>query len=176
MKEWPMSMFTGTYPHLMAEYNRWMNGKIYAACAELPDAERRKDRGAFFKSITATLNHILWGDRIWLGRFNGQSYPVGAVNEELHADFAELRAAREAFDQEILDWARGVTPAWLQEPLSWTSRLYGFTQTQPRWVLVVQLFNHQTHHRGQVHAMLTQLGMDVGPTDVPVLPLLNAAV
>ena len=170
-----MSLFTGTYPHLMAEYNRWMNGKIYAACADLPDEERRKDRGAFFKSITATLNHIMWGDRIWLGRFNGRDYPVPPVGQELHAEFGELREARASFDEEILGWARQVTPEWLSEPFTWTSRLYSFTQTQPHWVLVVQLFNHQTHHRGQVHAMLTQMGVDVGPTDVPLIPVLHPA-
>jgi uncharacterized damage-inducible protein DinB len=169
-----MSLFTGNYAELMAEYNRWMNGKIYAACADLPDAERRKDRGAYFKSITGTLNHILWGDRMWYARFTGGEMPSGRGGDELYSFFGDLRAARAAMDEELLRWARSLTPAWLEEPLTWSSRLYAFTQTQPRWVLVVQLFNHQTHHRGQVHAMLTSMGVDVGPTDVPVLPILNA--
>jgi uncharacterized damage-inducible protein DinB len=76
-------------------------------------------------------------------------------------------------DDDILVWARAVTPETLAEPMTWTSRMYGFTQTHPRWVQVVQMFNHQTHHRGQVHALLTAAGVDVGPTDLPVLPLLN---
>lgn len=168
-------MFTGSYPLLMAEYNRWMNGKVYAACAGLADEERRRDRGAFFKSIHGTLDHLLWGDRNWLGRFDGNSYPTGPVNELLYPDFAELRAAREAMDETLLAWSGQVTPDWLAEPMTWSSRLYGFTQTHPRWVQVVQMFNHQTHHRGQVLTLLTQLGVDVGPTDVPVLPLLNEA-
>ena len=166
-------MFTGAYPQLMAEYNRWMNDKIYAACAGLGDEERRRDRGAFFKSIHRTLNHLMWGDGIWLGRFNGKSYPAGPVSEDLYAEFDALRAARVALDAEILGWAQTLTPAWLAEPMTWTSRLYAFTQTQPRWVLVTQMFNHQTHHRGQLHVLLTQLGIDIGPTDVPVLPLLQ---
>jgi uncharacterized damage-inducible protein DinB len=165
--------FSGTYPHLMAEYNRWMNEKVYAACAGLSEEERKRDRGAFFKSIHGTLNHILWGDQAWLGRFNGKSYPMSPVGEDLHADFAQLRAARVALDAEILAWAAAVTPEYLAEPMTWTSRLYGFTQTQPRWVLVTQMFNHQTHHRGQLHTLLTQIGLDVGRTDVPVLPLLH---
>lgn len=166
-------MFEGTYPLLMAEYNAWMNDKMYRACALLSDEARKQNRGAFFGSIHRTLDHILLGDRIWLGRFNGKQYPVARIGEELYTDFDELWAARRTHDEELLDWARGVTHEWLDEPLTWTSGLTGLTQTESRWVLVVQMFNHQTHHRGQVHAMLTSLGIDVGPTDVPVLPALQ---
>jgi uncharacterized damage-inducible protein DinB len=168
-------MFGGTYALLMAEYNAWMNGKLYDGCARLSDEERKRDRGAFFGSIHGTLNHLVWGDRGWLPRFTGKTYgtpvPVGTA---LYDDFAALRAARVEMDQEILAWARGVTQEWLAAPMTWTSKMYGFTQTQPRWVQVVQMFNHQTHHRGQVHAMLTAAGIDIGVTDVPLLPLLAA--
>ncbi|HLK89392.1 MAG TPA: DinB family protein [Polyangia bacterium] len=166
-------MFTGTYALLMAEYNRWMNEKVYAAAATLTDEERKRDRGAFFKSIHATLNHLLTVDGSWLGRFNGKSYPGAPLGESLHHDFAALRAARAAMDGEILSWARAVSPEALAEPMTWTAKLYGFTQTHPRWVQVVQMFNHQTHHRGQVHAMLTAAGLDVGPTDLPMMPVLK---
>jgi uncharacterized damage-inducible protein DinB len=97
------------------------------------------------------------------------------VGVDLYADFGELTAARAEMDEEILGWARGVTADWLAAPMTWTSKLYGFTQTHPRWVQVTQMFNHQTHHRGQVHAMLTAAGVDIGPTDLPVLPLLAPA-
>jgi uncharacterized damage-inducible protein DinB len=166
-------MFDGTYALLMAEYNRWMNEKLYAGCSRLTDEERTRDRGAFFKSIHRTLNHLLWGDRAWLPRFNGKTYAAGPAGVDQYDDFGALTAARAEMDGEILAWARAVSPAELAEPMTWTSKMYGFTQTQPRWVQVVQMFNHQTHHRGQVHAMLTAAGVDVGPTDVPVLPLLN---
>jgi uncharacterized damage-inducible protein DinB len=167
-----MSTFEGNYPQLMAAYNAWMNERLYAACDQVPDEERRRDRGAFFKSIHGTLNHILWGDRSWLARLGGPVYPTGPVAEDLYADFDELRAVRRATDQEIIAWARGLDQAWLDTPMTWTSKIYGFTQTHPRWVQVVQLFNHQTHHRGQLHTLLTQVGVDMGATDVPVLPLL----
>jgi len=167
-------MFDGAYPELMAEYNRWMNEKVYAACAGLSDEERRRDRGAYFESIHLTLNHLIWGDGIWLGRFNGKSYPASNVGGELYTEFDQLRAARVELDAEILAWAEGLTPAWLSEPMTWKSMLYGFTQTQPRWILVTQMFNHQTHHRAQVQTMLTQTGVDIGPTDLPVLPILHA--
>lgn len=166
-------MFTGTYAALMAEYNAWMNQRMYAAAATVSDQDRKQDRGAFFKSIHGTLNHLLWGDRAWFGRLASRDFPMVPVGQELFGDFESLRAERAHLDGEILAWARALTPEWLAEPMTWTSRFYGFTQTHPRWVQVVQMFNHQTHHRGQVHALLTSFGVDMGPTDVPVLPLLN---
>ena len=88
-------MFDGTYALLMAEYNQWMNGKLYAGCARLSDEERKRDRGAFFKSIHGTLNHLVWGDRAWLPRFNGKSYPTGPAGVDLYDDFDALtRRAR----------------------------------------------------------------------------------
>jgi uncharacterized damage-inducible protein DinB len=159
----------------MAAYNAWMNEKVYAACGGLSDEERKRDRGAFFKSIDATLNHLLWVDGVWLERFTGKTYWAVPPETVLFPDFDSLAAARRNMDREILAWAPTVTPAWLDEPLTWTSRLYGFTQTVPRWTLVTQMFNHQTHHRGQVHAMLTAAGIDIGPTDLPLLPILNSA-
>lgn len=157
----------------MAEYNHWMNTRLYDLCAALPDEERQRDRGAFFKSIHGTLDHILWGDRIWLGRFNGRTYPSGTIGQLLYPDFQELHAARADMDGEILEWAASTGPDWLAEPMTWTSRLYGFTQTQPRWVLIAQMFNHQTHHRGQVTTLLRQIGIDPGVTDLPMLPALH---
>jgi uncharacterized damage-inducible protein DinB len=168
-------MFQGSYPVLMAEYNHWMNRRMYAACATVGDAERRRDHGLFFKSIHSTLNHLLWGDRAWMRRFTGKDYPLSAPGQDLFQDFAELQTAREEMDGEILTFARGITAGWLETGLTWTSQLYGFTQTAPRFSLVLQMFNHETHHRGQVHAILTRLGVDMGPTDIPLLPVLNAA-
>jgi len=166
-------MFTGTYAALMAEYNKWMNERMYAAAATLSDEDRKRDRGAFFKSIHSTLNHLLWGDRAWFGRWAGRTYPAVPAGQDLFDDFTALRDERATLDAELLTWARSLTPEWLAEPMTWTSRLYGFTQTHPRWVQVAQMFNHQTHHRGQVHALLTSFGIDMGPTDLPVLPILN---
>jgi uncharacterized damage-inducible protein DinB len=166
-------MFEGTYPVLMAEYARWMNQKLYAACEPLSDEERERDRGAFFKSIHATLEHIVWGDGIWLSRFDGKERPSANIGAPLYDEFAQLRAAREALDAEMIAWATSVDEAWLREPMTLTSRLYGFTITHPRWVFVTQMMNHGTHHRGQLTTLLTQSGIDVGPTDIPVLPLLH---
>jgi uncharacterized damage-inducible protein DinB len=166
-------MFTGTYALLMAEYNRWMNDKVYAACATLSDEERKRHRGAFFKSIHATLNHLFWADNSWLARFGRRTWSTAPLGEDTYDDFVSLRNARAEMDEELLSWGRSVTPEWLQEPMTLVSKIYGFSQDHPRWVLVTQMFNHQTHHRGQVHAMLTAAGIDVGPTDLPVLPFLR---
>jgi uncharacterized damage-inducible protein DinB len=147
-----------------------MNQKVYAVCAGIDDAERRRDRGAFFRSVHGTLNHLLFGDRIWMGRFTGRAYAYAPMGEDLYADFEELRAAREAMDEDIIAWSAGLTEAGLREDLSWTSGVDGVTRSRPRWLLASHLFNHQTHHRGQLTTLLTQLGHDVGPTDLPWMP------
>ncbi|WP_255588143.1 DinB family protein [Deefgea piscis] len=166
-------MFQGNMPQLMAAYNQWQNQQMYAAAASLSDAERKADRGAFFKSIHSTLNHIVWGDLMWLSRFTGETLISSPSGVDVYADFAELHAARMALDARIIEWANGLDAAWLNEPVTWTSQVYGFTQTIPRWVQVQHFFNHQTHHRGQVSTLLMQQGIDVGVTDLPLLPMLN---
>ena len=155
---------------LMARYNAWMNGKLYALCAALPDDERKRDRGAFFKSIHGTLNHLLFGDRVWLGRFVGQPYTGVPIGAELYADFGALRAERETMDRRIVAWAATLTPGWLASPFTYTSNVDRKTRTLPAWVLVQQMFNHQTHHRGQLTTLLSQLGIDPGITDLPWMP------
>ena len=157
------------FAQLMALYNQWMNQKIYAAAAQLNDQERKQDRGAFFSSIHQTLEHILWGDRIWLARFNGKNYPRTNLNEPMFDDFAQLQNERAIFDQEIIQWSQNIDEHWLKEMMTWSSQLYKFTQTQPRYALVLHMFNHQTHHRGQVTALLSQAGVDCGVTDLPML-------
>ncbi|RME61807.1 MAG: damage-inducible protein DinB [Alphaproteobacteria bacterium] len=149
-----------------ARYNAAMNARLYAVCEGLDDAARKADRGAFFGSIHATLDHILLGDDLWMWRFTGGERPPGAIGTQRIADFDALRAAREAMDQRILDWTAGLEPAWLQGSLTWTSA-DGQTRSQARWRLVSHMFNHQTHHRGQVTALLSQLGIDYGRTDMP---------
>ncbi len=159
-----------TYP-VIAKYNHWINQRLYALCAEIPDEIRKEDRGAFFKSIHGTLNHLLFGDRRWMERFTGKPF-TGSIGEELYSDFSELHHEREITDLEILDWSQQLTTDWLAQPFSWTSNVDGSTRTQPTWVLVTHLFNHQTHHRGQLTTLLMQLGYNPGCTDLPWMPYL----
>jgi len=163
-------MITPGYCQLMARYNRWMNERLYALLTELPDAERRRERGAFFGSMHGTLNHLLWGDRIWLGRFINDPCVVPAFGADMFADFAELAREREVTDREILNWAGSVEAAWLEGTLRYTSRVDGRTRELPRATAVLQLFNHGTHHRGQLTTLIAQAGRDPGATDIPWLP------
>jgi uncharacterized damage-inducible protein DinB len=162
-------MITSSHSQLMARYNEWMNSRMYALCASLPDAELHRDRGAFFKSIYATLNHIAYGDLAFLSRFTGTPSIVPEPGADLFGTFMRLRAERVSLDSRILAWSESLTPAWLTEPLTYTSKIDGKTRTVPKWGLVTHMFNHQTHHRGQVTTLLSQMGLDVGSTDIPFM-------
>ncbi|HIK39045.1 DinB family protein [Thermoleptolyngbya sp. M55_K2018_002] len=164
------------YCQTMAKYNQWMNRRLYALCADLSDGDRRQDRGAFFKSIHGTLNHLLYGDRAWLRRFTHQPLTGLAIGQDLYENFDELRQAREQCDKEILIWVQRITADWLAQPFTFHSKADGKAHTLPTWTLVVHLFNHQTHHRGQITTLLSQLGLDPGVTDLPWLPDLATAV
>lgn len=168
-------MIDPEYCQTMAAYNGWMNRQVYEAAATLADTERKADRGAFFGSIHSTLNHILWGDRLWLGRFNGRSYPVGAIGVDLHDDFDALLDGRRFMDDEIAGWAAQVDVEQLGGALTWYSGVAKRELTRPRWLCVTQMFNHQTHHRGQVTTLLKQAGIDPGVTDLPWAPLVRDA-
>ena len=142
-------MITASHSQLMAQYNEWMNSRMYALCASLPDAELHKDRGAFFKSIYATLNHIAYGDLSFMSRFTGTPSIVPNPGADLFGTFGRLRTEREALDQRILAWSASLSPDWLAESLTYASKIDGKTRTVPKWVLVTHMFNHQTHHRGR---------------------------
>ena len=164
-------MIDAEYCQTMAAYNGWMNRKLYVAAAQLTDEERKADRRAFFGSIHSTLNHLLWGDRLWLPRFNGKAYPVAEIGVDLYEDFAALTDARHAMDKEISDWAAQLDGAQLAGTLTWYSVVAQREMSRPRWLCVMQMFNHQTHHRGQVTTLLKQAGIDPGVTDLPWAPL-----
>ena len=154
----------------MAAYNRWMNERLYALCAGLSDVERKRDRGAFFRSIHGTLNHVLLGDRLWLGRFRGVPFAVRSLDQELYADFAELREERERTDGEIGAWTASLTAADFDGTLHYTSFVNPAPRSFPFWAAAAHFFNHQTHHRGQLTTLLSQAGVDPGVTDLVWLP------
>ena len=155
---------------VMAAYNKWMNVKLYDVCAQLTDGERKKDRAAFFKSIHGTLNHLLLGDKIWMGRFKGRPFPVKGLDQELYSDFEALHRERDRMDGEIVDWAAGLTDEILAADLEYTSVVNPEKRCYVLWVAVTHFFNHQTHHRGQLTALLSQCGREYGVTDLIWLP------
>ena len=164
-------MIDVAYVHRLARYNRWQNQSLYGAADNLSDEERRHERGAFFGSIFATLNHLLWADRIWMSRFTDVPRPQGGIPESvsLHSDWSTLKRERQGFDETIIGWSERLDPEWLAGDLTWYSGAAKREITKPKWLLVTHFFNHQTHHRGQIHCMLTQAGQKPEPTDLPFM-------
>ncbi|WP_226579617.1 DinB family protein [Acuticoccus sediminis] len=151
---------------MLARYNRWANRTAYAAAADLSDTDYRADCGAAFASIHGTLNHLVVTDRIWMYRFTGRPYPQAALDATACDDFAGLKAVREALDEEIVAWVEGLSDAELAATISYVRATTPEKITQPLAPGLLHLFNHQTHHRGQVHAMLTRLTGQAPPFDL----------
>lgn len=153
---------------MMAAYNAEMNRRIYAAASRLDDDARRLDRGGFWGSIHGTLAHLVWADRQWMRRFDGwEKNTIGLVASAADPrPFAALHSERVAMDARIEQWAGRIEPSWLGTDLTWFSGAAECELTRPVRLLVTHFFNHQTHHRGQVHAMLTAAGEATGDTDL----------
>ncbi len=154
---------------MLAAYHAAMNRQVYASCEALTEAQLKDDSGVFFKSVLGTLNHMLLTDRVWLATFQGKKYDYESLDQVLFADFTELKSEREQTDRDIAAWLTSVSSEQLQD--SFHDRL-----TFPLWVAVTHFFNHQTHHRGQVSALLSQQGIDYGTTDLPWVPEAMAAI
>lgn len=165
-------MMTLDWISALARYNRWMNDRLYELAASLSDDIRKRDCGAFFRSIHGTLNHLLLTDRVWLARFKGVTIPdnfmgpggILSLDQELYSDFTVLRQERILTDEELSTWVAQVTHDQLAEPLVYMRR--GQRTVSPLWWSLIHLFNHQTHHRGQITTLLNQLGSDPGVTDL----------
>jgi uncharacterized damage-inducible protein DinB len=161
------------YVQRMARYNRWQNENLYGVADGLSDDERRRERGAFFGSIHKTLSHLMWADRIWMSRFTPTvAVPAGGIPQSvsLYPDWDALKRERKTVDAAMIAWADTLDPHWLDGDLVWFSRSANRELNQPKWLLITHMFNHQTHHRGQVHGMLTQAGGKPGDTDLFLLP------
>jgi len=141
---------------MFGHYNAWANGRLYAAAARLSPEQYRADRGAFFKSVHGTLNHLLVTDRIWMQRFTGVGDAPGRLDAILFETFDELRAAREAEDRRIVDFVDGLDDARIAETIKYRRVSSPEPFEQQLAPALAHWFNHQTHHRGQVHVMLSQ--------------------
>ncbi|WP_253443289.1 DinB family protein [Halomonas sp. Y3] len=162
---------------LLATYNQWMNSKVYAAAGQLSTTDLAKDRGAFFGSILGTLNHILVGDTIWLKRFATHpsclnslrevadlQSPTG-LNQILFEGLGGLSERRIWLDRQIINWTAELSEGDLDFVLSYHNTK-GISANKRYSSLVLHFFNHQTHHRGQVSTLLSQVGVDIGVTDL----------
>lgn len=171
---------------LMAEYNRWMNERMYEAAATLDAETLAADKGAFFGSILGTLNHIAVADTIWLHRFaqHEASFPSlsalsrfpqpSSLSQSLASDLEALRRHRRELDALIERWVSELRPEHLSATIAYRN-MAGAESSRNFGALLQHFFNHQTHHRGQVSTLLFQSGVDVGVTDLlAVIPRSNA--
>ncbi len=165
-------MITPRYIHTMARYNAWQNRSIFGAADGLTDEMRKLDRGGFFGSIHRTLCHLLWGDTLWMSRIDDwQASEVGlAESPDLIGEWGVLVEARARADERILDWAEQASAEDIRGDLRWFSLSLGREMSVPWDICITHFFNHQTHHRGQVHAMLTAAGAEPADTDLIFMP------
>jgi uncharacterized damage-inducible protein DinB len=165
-------MITPEFVQTMARYNVWQNGQMLTALERLSPDALTMDRGAFFGSILGTANHILWGDAIWMTRFDGGPRLPGAIADSpmLFPTLADWSAERSRMDARITDWAAALRAPQLAGPHRWHSALLGRDVEKPMGLIVAHMFNHQTHHRGQIHAMLTAAGVAAPVSDMFLMP------
>jgi uncharacterized damage-inducible protein DinB len=150
---------------MFAGYNAWCNERLYDAAAKLSDADYRADRGVFFKSVHGTLNHLLVGDRIWMKRFTGAGEQPPSLDAILYDDFEALRGARRTQDTLINRYIDRLSDDDLLRPIRSRAVVNPQTIEQPLAPALDHFFNHQTHHRGQAHALLSSvIGNDATPS------------
>lgn len=162
-------MIDPAYCLMMAQYNAHQNNGLRRVVEAMPMAELTKERGAFFGSVFATLNHLLWADQLWLSRLAGTKAP-GPHNLAYMPTIAAWGAERFRTDGQITEWARKLRAVELAGNLTWRAVIDQKDYTEPKAMCVVHFFNHQTHHRGQVHAMLTAAGQTLPATDLTAMP------
>jgi uncharacterized damage-inducible protein DinB len=160
-------MSTPDHYRMFASYNAWANRRLYEVAATLSDADYRADRKAFFGSLHRTLNHLMVGDRIWMHRFDGEGETYTELDRVLYDDLASLRAAREIEDARIVRYAEGLTEARLAGELEYRNT-QGVAFVSPLAPMLDHFFNHQTHHRGQAHALVSAAGAAPPPLDLLV--------
>jgi len=151
---------------MFAAYNAWCNERLYDAAAGISDADYRANRGAFFKSMHGTLNHLLLGDRIWMRRFTGAGEHPHNLDAILYDDFASLRVARRAEDARISRYIDGLNETDLAGTIRYRTIVQPVEIEQALSPALDHFFNHQTHHRGQAHGLLTAIVGDAPSFDL----------
>ena len=154
---------------MMAKYNAWANARLFRMAGALQDELYRKETGAYFKSLHGTLNHLLAADRIWMSRLTGAGDHPERLNAILFDDLASLHAERVEEDRRIIGFVQRLEEPAFEEVLDYRT-LVGTPQRQRRREILAHLFNHETHHRGQAHAILTMLGVtEPDPLDLLIM-------
>ena len=153
---------------MFAGYNRWANARLYDTAAKLSDTDYRANRGAFFKSVHGTLNHMLVADRILMRRFTGTGEALSQLDATLFEDFSALRAARNAEDERIAHYIGTLSDADLAGRIRYRTIVNPTTIEQELAPALDHFFNHQTHHRGQAHCLLTAISGDAPSFDLVI--------
>ena len=151
---------------LLANFNTWANTKIFSSCMELDDSEYKKDRGAFFSSIHGTLNHSLVVDRAYISRIEGKDHSLKSLDQILYENLFQLEEARKKEDKHLVDLVNSLSEESIHKEITYKGFETGIT-TYTINLILITLFNHQTHHRGQVHNMLSQAGIQPPQIDIP---------
>ncbi|MBR1153844.1 DinB family protein [Bradyrhizobium sp. JYMT SZCCT0428] len=140
----------------LAAYNKWANARLYAAVLDLSETSYRLHIGVFFGSLHGTLNHLLLMDRLWLKRLTGEGDQPNRLDDIVYEDRMELTRARIAEDERLITLIEKYDEAALRGLHSYKTTS-GMPQSQVLGDILMHLFNHQTHHRGQAHACLSIL-------------------
>lgn len=167
-------MITPDYACTMATYNAELNRRVFGAARRIPDDVYRTDDGVFWKSIHGTLCHVLWADQAWMSRFGVGELPQVGIkdSDKIADDFDDLWCRRQKLDEVILHWTHALTPVDLEGDVVWFSMAVDQEEIRSKALAVMHMFNHQTHHRGQAHALITRAGETTGDTDLTlVLPV-----
>ena len=163
-------MISPGWVRMMARYNEWQNAWLVPAIETLGDEEARRHRGAFFGTVLGTANHVLWADEVWLSRFRGVPIDAGGIDGSVDwtDSVSDWAVRRRETDMGLLEWAEGLEDC--EGDVSWWSGVLKRQASRPKSILYTHIFNHQTHHRGQIHAMLTAAGIETGTTDLAFMP------
>ena len=154
---------------MMANYNKWANARVYKMAGALPDVDYRRDVGAYFKSLHGTLNHLLVADRIWMHRLTGVGEHPARLNAIISDDLPTLSIARAVEDKRIQEYIQTLDESSLDQAVRYRT-LSGVAQEQRLRDILAHVFNHETHHRGQAHAILTILGVaEPEPLDLLIM-------
>ena len=152
--------------HLLANFNTWANKKIISSCKKLDDTEYKKDRKAFFSSIHGTLNHLLVVDRAYISRIEGKNHDLKSLDQILYENLFQLEEARIKEDKRLVDLVNNLSKESINKEIPYKGFETG-NQTYTINLVLITLFNHQTHHRGQIHNMLSQAGIKPPQIDIP---------
>jgi uncharacterized damage-inducible protein DinB len=152
----------------LAQFNQWVNERLYGVISGVTEEEYRRNTGVFFGSLFQTCNHLLVLDRLWTTRLTGESSEdIKSVKDVVCPDFSQLLHARRAMDTKVIETVTGLESQDLEREFTFVIRASGRTATMKGQHMLLAMFNHQTHHRGQMHCVLTQFGYEIPGLDVP---------